>query len=495
MNITKFSQACIKSFIILTGLINLTLINSCQNQDSEFSQAFLGSPKDAQISIRFIPKDWLLKHTSDNVKTNNSKEIDFSFFNTLSPNTPNIQNVIENTLKLAPDLSKNWIINSGIYKNSKYISIYLKANNTTLIDSLVEKKAIKSKDEINGIKTYQVDDKTNDHNFIVFSDDHLLLIKTYGNESDSKELIKTCLYNSKEDYIKHFETLFGTSRNDLDIRFKGDKEIAKLIDLPIFHELSATLDASIGLNLKENEIELIVDPLKSSTPIDSIFKPFKAQDEAYTSLQMSIDLNKLKSFLLQFKYLDDIEFELKKGKLSYSTLSTLWNGLIQLSYNGKINKQEKSISYEFDENFNEVEKVKYSNIESHDLEGSIGIINTKTSLEYLLKNNLISKTKNNTYEPIVGSQSKIQFNKNNIEIGKAKNHDAYTNKIKLLVAVNDLDKLPIPKKINQTLSLFQLQKAKIIINENNVLELKIHFKGGKYEYIKNVWSFLNPEIK
>ena len=112
-----------------------------------------------------------------------------------------------------------------------------------------------------------------------------------------------------------------------------------------------------------------------------------------------------------------------------------------------------------------------------------------------MKNNFISKTRNNTYEPIVGSQSKIQINNKYIEIGNRRSNNYYKEKIKLLVSVNDLDKLHLPKKINQTLSFFQLKKAKLTVSEKNILHLKISFKGEKYEYFKSVWTFLNPELK
>ncbi len=356
MNTINYLPSENKALLFLT-LLGCSFLYSCTNKEEENkSEVFLGSPRNAQLSAKFIPKNWIQKQLAVTGDTSKTESENFSFLSSISPNTPSVNKLIENLIKLEPDLSKNWILNAGIEDNIKFASIYFKINNAKAIEELLDAKKIYLKVQQKNITLLLVDNKAKEHNFIIYDKEHLLLIKTYGNEKESMKLAQNCTYSTKDDYITQFEAEFKNKKNDLDIRIKNDSKISEYIQLPILKDLTAGFDGFLSLNVKENSLDLSLNPLNTIPLLDSVFLKFSPIQEKKASVQANIELKNLISILSKYEYLDDVEYELNKGKLNFKTLRTICNGLVQVAYTGKINTPEKTITYVFDENFNQVKK-------------------------------------------------------------------------------------------------------------------------------------------
>jgi len=94
--------------------------------------------------------------------------------------------------------------------------------------------------------------------------------------------------------------------------------------------------------------------------------------------------------------IDKTKFLLSK-KTAYSLLKQT-DGSIHIIYNGMKTVREKSISYEFDEEFNEVEIVRYTSHQSHDFETKIGLSNKSKLKEIISSSGLLSEVNPNVYE-------------------------------------------------------------------------------------------------
>jgi hypothetical protein len=503
MNITKYLQVCIK--ITFTGLLAI-LLQACksekiegQNTDNE-ELKFLGSFKESDFSLKFVPLNLALKQREimGTTEQESMKESGLDFLKEFSPNTPSINSVISNLTKLEADLSKNWIVNASYSNNLKFASLYFKIGKTDSILSMVDEKAIKDKNEKDGITILQVDDNVEEHHFIVFDREHLLLLKTIGNEADSKNLIEKCIFNSKDEYLKFYDKFFRTEFNrnyDLDIQFNGNEEVAKLIKLPIISDVVSTFSGYVGINLGENNFILDIEPMNQDFILDKVLEPFNAKEEQKASLQTKINLKELKSILVKYQYLDDIEYELKKAKLNYNLLQTLSDGNVQASYLGKSTTKEKSVSYAYDDEFNQVEKVVYKNVENHNFQAWFGSKSSTKLKKYLVDNSAITEVSSGRFEFLLGSKSPITFSNQGMQIGTtttAKNSN-HQDRIKLLLALNDPSLLNYLKINSKIKSLFPFQRGSLVVSDSNCIHLNLEFSGKPYQYAKNLTSIITAQ--
>lgn len=497
MIITKFLQTCINRTLVTAGVLSMLMLSSCNNQSDTVldDNLFLGSPKIAQLNARLIPNDWITKQLAIGLDTATNKDLSSNSFlkELFFQDNPSLQKLAENFVQLEPDLSKNWIISAGTLKETDFVSAYLSVGKSEKIIALFDEKNIIKKEENKGITILEVDKNASSRSFVLFDSKHILIVKSFGKEELNKSLIESCFYSSNDTYFDHFKGLFDKERNDLDISIINNDKVSKYLKLPIIQDLAKNFKGRISLNLKEDGIKLKINPLNSKTPLDSIFKPITVLDESKASFQTHIDLAKLKKFLVHYDYLDDIEYELKKGKINYSTLESLTDGRVQISFNGKVTSKEKSISYAYDDDFNQVEQSSYKTQESFDFSGEIGVKNKNTSLDFFKNNNYISATNGNNYEPIIGSKSKINFTNKEIIIGNA--HDSKTNKdkLKLLLSLTDPYAIPKPAKFDLMLKVLKFNSAQLKIDTKNNIELELLFGGNAYSYLKKGVSFINPE--
>jgi hypothetical protein len=474
------------------------LFSSCKESttDSETTDTnFLGSPKNAHLTLRFIPKDWIEKQGF--IFGAEKEKIDsFSVAEMLknfSPNTPSFNTVAENITNLGVDLSKNWLISGSYTDSSKYASFYLKASHTDQIKALLDANKIKETIDLDGITAYLVDEKLAEHHFIIHSQDHLLLLKTFGDLESAKKVLKECVYESKEAFVSEFNQTFGNRRNDLDIQINGNNEISKLIHLPILADVEKTFSGFISLNVNENNLDLSVEPTNKDFILENVLMPFDKKIGSKASIQALINFGELKTQLEKYAYLDDINYELKKAKLDYNKVQNLCKGLIILNYNGIKTSQTKSTSYVFDEEFNQKEVVKYINTESYDFAGYIASKNAAGIKKILTDNQLITETKKGIYEPIIGSKSTLQFTADGLKIGQLLDDKNSTETVKLYAQIKDknlLSMLGINQKIVQ---LILVKDADLTISKANKIQLNINFDGKKYEYLAKVWQIFEPQ--
>lgn len=476
--------------LLLAFTISILVI-SCKDNKEVLNTEYLGAPKYSDIQLRFIPAKFIEKNIpipSGNGQQQASTHI--GFLSTILESSPSLTELGENIFTFQPDLSVNWLINTGVTDSSKFASIYFKIGNVTALEKYLEEKKITA-EVLKGTNISWVDDQSDEHNLIIRDDNHLLILKVLGSKTEALRILNDAIYDSKNSFLAHFKTTFNGLRNDLDIRLSPHTSISNLIPNRFVKDLVTSFDGLLSFQMKSNYLELTIDPLDSKLPIDSILEPSAISLDGIISFGTKINLVKLEKLLLKYNFLNDLEYQLKQSDLDFNKLKERSNGEVNMSYLGKKMNKVKSITYEFDDNFNEIEKVNYTESSSRDLNGFIGTNNTSLTKDWLLKNQIISNTGRNKFEPILLSKSEVHIGENKITIGDTINK-TNTEEAKLLVNLNYSadDWQDLPAKELQKIE--GLKTAKLEIDKNNKIVINISFIEEAFQYVKIIEKVMNP---
>jgi len=485
MNILNYLQenkSFPKAFIYCLVFL---LLFSCQSEESSDSDTrHLGFPLNGIVTLRTKPFSLLskvpdIKNSIKDTTTNNiSSEVitnaQLNIVESYLSGFPSLNKLTNDfLLSLEPDLSTYWIMRSGIENDSYFTSLYLKVGNIAHLEQFLIDNSIASEDINPSIKMSLIDDKLEEHLYFVRTNDHLLILMNWGDAETA--------------------SLF-TSKNDIDIKIQSNETVGKLFSHPALKDLSKDLDVNLSLNILPNSLETVITPHSDwDNPIDSILESHSLKEAGLVSLSTQIQLKKLHAFFDKYELSSSINYELKRIGLNLNQLEEQFNGHLYASYLGEKVTQSKSITYEYDDNFNQVEKVVYTSSSSFDFKGLLGLNNRDLTEKYFIKNNFISKIGKNSYQPIVGSNSTISFSDNALTIGKQEDSEIVSQG-KLLLQINNLSELPNFKPVNQIVELLEIDRLNLSVSNDNEIKFKLRMNGDPYSYLLKTKDFINPNL-
>lgn len=493
------SKALVYSLVFL-------FIFSCENDnEDEKDLRHLGYPLNGVVTVRTKPFSLLSKVPNLEKNLDNDSS---SLSSANSDNSNNQFNIIENylasfpslntltndfLLSLEPDLSTYWIMRSGLENHSYYTSLYLKVGNIAHLEQFLKERSIPSETITPTIKMSLIDDKLEEHLYFLRTSDHLLILMNWGDAEIAKKVVKSCVYSNKKLLLDHYSSLFN-SKNDVDIKIESNESLESLLPSPLLRDLSKSFSASLGLNILPNSLEVDIVPSPEwENPLDSLLTAHPLKESGLMSLSTKIELNALEHLLTKYKLTSPLNYELKKINLTMSKLKQQFNGSLYTSYLGEKVTRSKSITYEYDDDFNQVEKVVYTSSSSFDFRGFLGLNNRTLTEKYFTKNNFISKIGVNSYQPIIGSDSRISFSDDFMVIGNQKDSEAISNG-KLILQVNSIDQLPKMGALNQMINKVSLDRLRLFISADNSINFKVKIKGDPYNYLLKAKEFLNPSL-
>ena len=306
---------------------------------------------------------------------------------------------------------------------------------------------------------------------------------------DNKQLVIAFNFTKKE-RLPDFQTVFNTT--------DFLPETAKLLE-PIINSKSDISYASltedfIEVNFKDGLFE-VMGIYKSDFFIAEKHQQFS--DTSIGLITAKINKNhKLFNSLLADKNIPKFK---KATKLSLDSISKKWNGNIDFHLRSINTKKDTIVTYDYDDDFNKIEKVTTQNTVVPDFEFVLESEKDRTLYNYFLEKNAIQFVENDTlftsipfyklYARFKDSQVYILTDndlnsKNNIE--NLHKIDAYFN-IEQYVQ-NQLEIINIPLN-NKYVKLFK--DASIHLSDTDKLSIEVHFKNDKRNIIGQL---VNPLI-
>lgn len=483
--------------------IIITVLQSCNStKDNPINESYLGYPKSNSIALRVKPSDFLnkisfftkrdtvnnkpdLNKQKDTPKNDNSNVM--AVINSILGSAPNTTELFKNHYKdLIPDLSKNWVAGGDVLGNGGYAFIYLSYAGEQFLEKHIKEKGITiiSNDHI---KHAYLDEIQNTQSVVVFDHKHLLILSHQGDKENFENILKLAIYDKKDSFLTHYKSTFNGQTNDINISLTPSEGLLNQLKEPLLKDILSNNDFNTSLSFDEKNVLLSVQPSSGDFCLDTILNNHLFVNTGLTTAGASINMNSLELFLKKYDFMGGLNHELNKLKTNYSELKNTFNGNFNISYIGKVNSKQKTISYEYDDDFNQVEKVKYTYSSSHDLFGKLGLVSSTKSIKSIENKKWIVKTGSNLYEPIALSKSPIKLHGKELMIGK--NRGGEKLKGKFYISVNEPMKLSTQLGIKELSQYNYLNSGSVLLNEENELSLRLNFNENIYDLIDIVKSF------
>lgn len=479
-------------------LLFIWILGACTPEPKEEQDmSYLGYPQTSILQARLIPSKWayLASQLGDHPKTQQGTPSaspppasPLVWLENVAQEYPTLTQLLENYTALKPDLSTNWVASLHDTNGQQSASVYLSFDGQQFFTEWAKSEPITTHQI--GSKTYlTLDPEAPGQLAILTQEQHMLLIFTTSEEpSDLQNIIRSSFYPNKATFLEHFKNQFNQTNQLVNINLNLPKNTASYIQNPSLQELLNGQKIKLGLDLNPSDLQLNIK-LEGTNLVSKLFKPIASQDEQKTGLAMHLDLELFLKHLDELDLRDELDYELKKIKLTTQELAAQFTGQINVSYLGKTKKREKSISYEFDENFNEIEKISYNTLESHDFGGEIGIKSMDKTGQWLNSLGLFSKTAPKKYSPIGFSSSPLEIQPDRIKIGTKE--PKYSKKTKLLIQSQNLQAIS-GKGVLSELNSFKT--VYLELDTQNQLTLKLGGQTNEYEYLKTLKNIIAPSL-
>ena len=491
MSILNYTAGC-KS--VLCILLPTLFFLSCKNSQEVKKDKYLGVPQTNSILLRIKPNALVQKYSelftadSSNVSKDSSSTEDelnslpsnLGLLNSLIESAPVTSDLVKkHFLNLQPDLSKNWLGGGNVFDHNSYAFLYLSYSNQNYLTDFLKKQSI-SVLEKEGVEYCFLDETEEIQVLLAKQDNHLLFLSHNGQKDSLISLFESTLFNSKNDFLSFYKETFDAQENDIDIKVSPSKTLTAKVSSPIIKDVMASSQFMVSLSLNDNRLSLAITPDKGIF-IDSLFNEVEHTNTGLIHLSTNLDLAKTKLFLDHYELMGSLNHELNKAALNYDKLEQLITGEIEVSYLGKETSKEKAITYEYDDNFNKIEKVKYITSSSHGISGKIILTNGKNSINEFKKRKWIVPNSKNKYEFIALSKSPIYLENNSLLIGKKTNDPK--SKHKFFLAINDTESFVKTLKIKKAKDYNYFKSGALILDKNNKLTLELETKKNTRELV------------
>lgn len=478
---------------VLLPLIFFVL--SCASESKkETNSAYLGFPHSSTIQARFIPSKWAYLATQIDENSNTSSDstpapTSLGWFESIASEYPTFKKLLENYNQLEPDLSTNWVASASESNGARSASLYLRFNGQKFLSEFTKTNKTTTSSLIGNRRYITMDPEAPGQLAMVTQEKHMLLIHTTSDhQEDLEALIQASFYPQKSTFIKHFKNKFKNSEQLISVHLQIPEDTKAYIQNQKIQELLNGQKITLGLDFNPSTVELDLQ-LDSSNIVSRLFKATTVDAQQENGVALHLNLELLMTQLTELGLRNNLEHELKKVNMSSSELIEAFTGEVNVNYLGKTQQRDKSISYEFDDNFNEVEKISYRTLESHNIGGAIGIKSIDKAQKLMDNLGIFSKTGTRTYTPISLSNSPIEIQPDRIQIGT---HQLVRNSDSKLFIQTDHIKTISPK--NELLELNPFESLTLELNKDNLLTLKLSGEMDHYEYLKTVKNLIAPSL-
>lgn len=488
-------------------LLSLLLAGCKSGENTTQTKTYLGFPKSNSITLRVKPsfildnrfilgimgeKKLPIPHNKKTEKSsanvNKSGETQ-SFLGELSKfigTNPNTENLLINHYKdLIPDLSKNWVAGSDVVGNGGYAFIYLSFSGKDFLGAYLENKKIAVTQYENFSYAF-LDETPQSQSVIAYDSTHLILIGHQGAKDGLKEILSSITYESKSSFLKHYKKMFSGTQASVDIHFAPSHALTSTFNKPLIKDILKSSNFKASISLDDNRFQLKVKPTEKPFILDTLFNYTTFNNTGIASLGIALNLDNVEAFLNTYDLMGSVEHELKKAKTTYKELKSISDGTIDIGYNGRIKTRQKSITYDYDDDFNEVEKVTYTYTSSHDLNGTVGLKSGNASVNKLVSKKWILRKGKGTYEFLAGVKNTISADNNMLKIGKREQAERLEGK--LILALNDPQKLASALSIKPLKDYNFIDSATLLLNKENELSISLELNENFGEFVKSLKS-------